>query len=320
MNEHATKSELSLFNTTSITRNIQPLSILPTRDDIRALMNIDTFFQRPAFGTFSMELEGAPYHGIGHGVVGGLMGEPRTSPNDPIFFLHHSGVDMVWALWQRQEGHDQSDRQYLPPTREPNGDTVAAIGHHMEDPMWPWDGTLASNPDKAIPPPQQPFPPPDPDMKPPTFPDNAFVRSVDPGDIVRIRDVIDHHNLPNGTSYKYDVELPYEMTISGTKLAWIEPYFGDMSVTGTVVVNASGNPRASDLSWQMNGVTHGWLDSDTGNLHVRGQVIEDETDYSKNVLDRAVSLKHYNQPLAYLDQSGNFHLKGKLFTNQTTAS
>ena len=113
------------------------------------------------------------------------MSAAPTSPNDPIFFLHHCGVDMIWALWQAR--HSQAEAKHLPPQRGPNGEAVTRMGHHLEDPMWPWDGTLASNPNKSIPPPQQPLPPPDPDMRPPTFPDDAFTRDVDPGDVVRVR-------------------------------------------------------------------------------------------------------------------------------------
>jgi hypothetical protein len=28
-----------------------------------------------------------------------------TSPNDPIFFLHHANVDRLWAMWQDYHGH-----------------------------------------------------------------------------------------------------------------------------------------------------------------------------------------------------------------------
>lgn len=29
-----------------------------------------------------------------------------TSPNDPVFFLHHSNVDRLWAEWQDAHGVD----------------------------------------------------------------------------------------------------------------------------------------------------------------------------------------------------------------------
>lgn len=318
MADHATKDNLSFFNTTTLTRNLLSFSLLPTRDDIRELMKIDTFYQRPNIDTFSQRLEGRDYHEPGHTVVGGLMASPRSSPNDPVFFLHHCGVDMIWALWQRR--HDQKDLQYLPPKRGRNGESVTAIGHHLEDPMWPWDGTLATNPNKAIPPPQQPFPPADPDMKPPTFPDDAFVRQVHSQDIVKVGDVIDHHNLPNGTSYMYDVEIPFELNVSGKKLAWIEPYFGDLSLTGNIIENAGGEPGSGDLIWGLGGVSRGWLESDTGNLHLRGRLIKNETDYSNSALNDAIVLKHYNQPLGYFDRNGNFHLKGRLLNGQIAVS
>ena len=315
MTEHTNRSDLSLFNTSSITRNIGLISELPTRDNIRDLMNIDIFYQFPAVDTFSADLEGKHYHNPGHSVVGGLMGAAPTSPNDPIFFLHHCGVDMIWALWQKR--YDQSMEQYLPPRRKPSGQASTKIGHCMEDPMWPWDGTLASNPYKAIPSPQQPYPPSDPDMKPPTFPDDAFTRYVDSSDIVRVEDMIDHHDLPDNTSYMYDVEIPFDLEKDGMKLARIEPYFGDLALTGNVLENATGGPTAADISWEIDGDTRGWIDFATGDLHVRGKVIEDETDYSDKTLVGAIDLRHLNQPLAYLDQSGNFHLKGRVLQNQS---
>jgi tyrosinase len=31
------------------------------------------------------------------------MGDPFTSTNDPLFFLHHAGLDRLWAIWQEQD-------------------------------------------------------------------------------------------------------------------------------------------------------------------------------------------------------------------------
>jgi len=39
-------------------------------------------------------------HGQGHEWIGGDMNGGSPSPNDPIFFLHHSQVDRLWAAWQ----------------------------------------------------------------------------------------------------------------------------------------------------------------------------------------------------------------------------
>jgi tyrosinase len=54
----------------------------------------------------------ATMHNVVHGWVGGSLSSgavrPRirgtmllpTSPNDPVFFLHHANVDRLWAAWQ----------------------------------------------------------------------------------------------------------------------------------------------------------------------------------------------------------------------------
>ncbi len=57
---------------------------------------------------FRSDLEGDP-HGTLHGWVGGPGGtmSGMSSPNDPIFFLHHAPVDRMWARWQAN-GHQGS--------------------------------------------------------------------------------------------------------------------------------------------------------------------------------------------------------------------
>lgn len=40
------------------------------------------------------------------GTVFGTMTVPVASPNDPVFFLHHSNVDRLWDAWQRDHGKD----------------------------------------------------------------------------------------------------------------------------------------------------------------------------------------------------------------------
>jgi tyrosinase len=72
-------------------------------------------------GTIGFENEGGDLHSIGHGGVGGeviwttlqavdetllispQMGDPFNSVNDPLFWLHHTGMDRMWALWQEQD-------------------------------------------------------------------------------------------------------------------------------------------------------------------------------------------------------------------------
>lgn len=53
------------------------------------------------FRSFSRRLEGEP-HNNAHVIVGGDSGHmgDGLSPLDPLFWLHHCGVDRVWAQWQ----------------------------------------------------------------------------------------------------------------------------------------------------------------------------------------------------------------------------
>lgn len=41
-----------------------------------------------------------------HQLIGGAMKAARTSARDPMFWLHHSNVDRVWATWHANRGKD----------------------------------------------------------------------------------------------------------------------------------------------------------------------------------------------------------------------
>ncbi|KAM0542966.1 hypothetical protein ACHAPJ_012523 [Fusarium lateritium] len=59
---------------------------------MKTIYNFDNFHDMASM------LEGLPHAQI-HSVIFGDMG-PATSPNEPLFFLHHANVDRVWAKWQ----------------------------------------------------------------------------------------------------------------------------------------------------------------------------------------------------------------------------
>jgi tyrosinase-like protein len=85
------------------------------------------------YNAFRAQLEGgARMHNYHHGWVGGQMGDPTASPNDPIFYLHHCNIDRLWAMWQL-DGHQGS--AYYPASGQ-------LYGHNLNDPMWPWIGGL----------------------------------------------------------------------------------------------------------------------------------------------------------------------------------
>ncbi|KAK0441735.1 uncharacterized protein EV420DRAFT_1649977 [Desarmillaria tabescens] len=65
---------------------------------VDALLALDTFAEfKKALGVLSTELG---IHVAGHGGVGGDMADVTTSPNDPIFWMHHGYIDYVWWKWQ----------------------------------------------------------------------------------------------------------------------------------------------------------------------------------------------------------------------------
>ncbi|KAK3363154.1 hypothetical protein B0T25DRAFT_31797 [Lasiosphaeria hispida] len=60
------------------------------------------------FDGFRQALESGPHAAVHGGVGGGGrglgdLGFQNASPNDPLFFLHHTQVDRLWWLWQQQD-------------------------------------------------------------------------------------------------------------------------------------------------------------------------------------------------------------------------
>lgn len=54
-----------------------------------------------SFNEYRYYVEGTP-HGAVHTYIGGDM-MPSSSPNDPLFFLHHAQIDRMWAQWQEKD-------------------------------------------------------------------------------------------------------------------------------------------------------------------------------------------------------------------------
>jgi len=71
-------------------------------------------------------------HNLVHMWVGGSM-VPMTSPNDPVFWLHHCFMDRLWTDWQVLH---QDQAQYLPDGGDPNDPTKR---QKLNDPMPPWN-------------------------------------------------------------------------------------------------------------------------------------------------------------------------------------
>jgi hypothetical protein len=59
------------------------------------------------------DLEMQP-HDVVHSSLGGLMGDPSTAGQDPIFWLHHANIDRLWTHWLQQGGRaDPGDAAWL---------------------------------------------------------------------------------------------------------------------------------------------------------------------------------------------------------------
>ncbi|KAJ9079024.1 hypothetical protein DSO57_1000659 [Entomophthora muscae] len=66
---------------------------------------INLFLNDPSFSIFSRLLE--ERHFYPHLFIGGAKGDlkPMWSPNDPLFFLHHCFLDLLWTKWQHKHQH-----------------------------------------------------------------------------------------------------------------------------------------------------------------------------------------------------------------------
>jgi hypothetical protein len=109
---------------------------LPSEADVTAAEAVVPYdvanFSRDSPGGFRVIAEGwhpPGMHNRVHLWVGGSM-EPGTSPNDPVFFLHHCNVDRIWNEWQRRNGGLGAG--YLPLAGGPSG-------HNLHDMMFPWN-------------------------------------------------------------------------------------------------------------------------------------------------------------------------------------
>lgn len=122
--------------------------LLPSSKDVAAAMAFDVYDLDPwedslrdpqdtnaaQWAAFRPTLE-ISLHNTVHRWVGGNMMD-MSSPNDPVFWLHHCNIDRLWGEWQRGAGH-----AYLPETGGPVGHNVndAMIFHAPGEPA-PWSG------------------------------------------------------------------------------------------------------------------------------------------------------------------------------------
>lgn len=108
---------------------------LPSRDAVRTVLRDQILYDAPPYNSFSSGfrnfLEGwegpARIHNNVHVWVGGDMTD-STSPNDPIFYLHHCNVDRIWQAWQVRN----PNTPYVPPQSAP----ATLAFHRLEDTLY----------------------------------------------------------------------------------------------------------------------------------------------------------------------------------------
>ncbi|RZU49139.1 tyrosinase [Krasilnikovia cinnamomea] len=107
---------------------------LPTADDVRSVLSQTTYDVSPwnststsGFRNLVEGWRGPNLHNRVHVWVGGDM-TSGTSPNDPVFWLHHCHIDKLWSDWQK--AHPSSG--YLPTRATTN---VVALNGTMA----PWN-------------------------------------------------------------------------------------------------------------------------------------------------------------------------------------
>jgi hypothetical protein len=85
------------------------------------------------FDSGTGDLEQQP-HNVIHCLVGGLMCDPHTAAQDPVFWLHHSNIDRLWKRWLDQGGgrsNPTSDAAWMNTTfqfYDANGAIVSLAG------------------------------------------------------------------------------------------------------------------------------------------------------------------------------------------------
>jgi tyrosinase len=153
--------------------------------------------QPPPSGSGFARMEGTP-HGAAHVSFNGRINNVPVAPQDPLFFLLHSNVDRLWAVWQSMFKRDvRNDRRTYP--YQQAGDTDAAW-EIIDARQWPWDGGK-SHPGNLLPP----------GTRKENFPKTDFVVNF-PNNSPRLEHAIDpyaNHDPDHYLGFGYD-DVPYD--------------------------------------------------------------------------------------------------------------
>lgn len=92
-------ANLTLYLGPGMTNTVHPLTRQANESVQSGQQFVDSQLATATFAEFK-DMMRPGIHFAGHKGVGGEMGNVITSPNDPIFWLHHGYVDYIWWKWQ----------------------------------------------------------------------------------------------------------------------------------------------------------------------------------------------------------------------------
>lgn len=113
-------------------------SWLPSANQVAAGLAKTPYSPGPS--CFERVAEGVLHNPV-HRWVGGNMAD-ATSPNDPVFFLHHAYLDFLWERWKNQH---PGVPPYLPASGSPHYDLNSTLVYHAQGKPAPWAGTWTVN-------------------------------------------------------------------------------------------------------------------------------------------------------------------------------
>ncbi|WP_256575730.1 MULTISPECIES: tyrosinase family protein [unclassified Pseudomonas] len=114
----------------SLRRNFGQAGRLPGPDEVIDVLNRPSY-QQDANGWELVSQR--QLHNPVHGWIGGNMAE-ASSPNDPIFFLHHCYMDLLWERWKQQ--HRSSGKPFAEPLLN------QTLVFHPDNEPAPWPQTF----------------------------------------------------------------------------------------------------------------------------------------------------------------------------------
>ena len=111
-----------------------PTAYLPTSHEVATALTRIPY--SPAAGSWERTCEGALHNPV-HRWVGGNMAD-ATSPNDPVFFLHHCYLDLLWERWKKQH---PTTAPYLPASGGNGIDLTSTLVFNRSGRPAPWPGS-----------------------------------------------------------------------------------------------------------------------------------------------------------------------------------